>query len=299
VHAATVDPSRPIKRAYDGVFANEDDDAVPAFRSVRSAMDRARRALLPDLPNTVDDLVIEGKWCETWDGRRLLLHQDNDWGVVVFATERHLNDLQRCSTIYIDGTFKSCPRPFAQFVTIHGKLLGRVLPFVMALMTGKTIGQYRQLLAAVKEGVRRASGHRFRPRAVVCDFEQAIFAAVQTDLPQTEIQACYFHFCQSMWRKIQELGLAGPYVRRMSLKLCLRKFMAIGYLPIALVRMNFRLHSESRLSTRRLIRQYPTLERFISYMEMNYLDGNFPPAIWNVYNRDMDTRTNNHVECKL
>ena len=145
--------------------------------------------------------------------------------------------------------------------------------------------------------VRRLTGHRFQPRRIIADFENSIQAAVHTELPHTQLSNCYFHFCQSLWRRIQGLGLARPYARRRKLRKCLRKFMALGYLPVPLVRQNFFLHAGSQ-RTLRLVRRYPVLRDFITYVQANYIDGQYTPPSWNVYNRDNDNRTNNHVEGK-
>ena len=206
-----------------------------------------------------------------------------------------MRKLQNCDTIYMDGTFKSCPHPYVQFVTIHGLYHGRVLPFAMCLMDGKTIGKYRQLLQHIKRKIREITRHRFRPRQIVTDFELALLTAAETELPGVRLSGCYFHFCQSLWRRVQELGLAGPYTRNDRLRKCIRKFMAIGYLPLALVRQNFRLLVASRSTVRR-IRHYPALQDFIDYIQRNYFNGHLSPDLWNVFNRDNDTRTNNHVE---
>ena len=71
--------------------------------------------------------------------------------------------------------------------------------------------------------------------------------------------------------------------------------MALGYLPVALVRQNFDLLTNRR-RTRRLVIRYPALQDFFNYVRNNYFNGLFPPPIWNVYDRDCDNRTNNAVE---
>jgi hypothetical protein len=98
----------------------------------------------------------------------------------------------------------------------------------------------------------------------------------------------------------QEIGLAGAYRTKAKLRKCLQKFMAIGYLPLALVRQNFHTYVGSGLVTR-CLQRYPQLQRFIQYMDANYVSANalFPPKIWNVFQRTSDTRTNNFVEGKL
>ena len=95
---------------------------------------------------------------------------------------------------------------------------------------------------------------------------------METEFPRTSLRGCYFHFSQSLWRKVQQLGLTGAYRIDVALKRNIRKTFALGYLPVQLVRMNFNALFNSRES-RRFINQYTS-----------------------VYNRHMDFRTNNYVE---
>jgi hypothetical protein len=83
------------------------------------------------------------------------------------------------------------------------------------------------------------------------------------------------------------------------LKKVIRKVMAIGYLPVLLVRQNFHLLRTSR-RTMRLCKRFPELTDFLDYFQRNYLNanGSFPPRMWNVFGRTMDNRTNNNVESK-
>ena len=245
----------------------------------------------------VEDVVIEDEWANTWDGRQFLNFQDNDWNILLFATDDNFVKLSQCDTVFIDGTFKTCPAPYEQFVSLHGIYIDRALPFVLCLMGGRTVGHYRRLLAHVKQEVRRITGRNWRPRLVISDFENAILIALQTELRRTQVRGCYFHFTQSLWRRIQSIGLAPAYNNSRRLRACLRKFMAIGYLPVAVVRNNFHLHAND-IDTQRLCHRYPQLREFIEYLDRNYVRAvaQFPTAMWNVYDRDIDTRTNNHVE---
>jgi len=78
-------------------------------------------------------------------------------------------------------------------------------------MTGQLIGQYRQTLQVVKQNVKRISRHRWRPHLVVSDCEQSLIAAVETELPNSRISGCYFHFGQTLWGRVQSLGLSRDY----------------------------------------------------------------------------------------
>ncbi|KAI8490602.1 hypothetical protein Bbelb_318700 [Branchiostoma belcheri] len=197
------DPSQPARR----VVHDEDDIGnVPNFQTVRTQLERRRAALAPPIPYDVADVVIPDQWRETWDGREYVSHQDNEWGIVVFATNRNYRKMRHCSVLYMDGTFRSCPRPYQQFLTIHGLCHGRVIPLVMTIMADKRVGTYRQVLNHVKRKVREQTGRRLRPERIVSDFEAALMAAYETEFVEATTSGCYFHFCQSLWRHIQQLG---------------------------------------------------------------------------------------------
>ena len=155
----------------------------------------------------------------------------------------------------MDTTFKTCPRPFYQFATIHGLYLDRVVPLIMILMSGKTEAMYRSVLRHVKRRIEDLTDERYvracvcimrpgslnnlwityiflflitnlsdrasvrpffphsctrwSPNKVLMDFEMAMMNAFREELPGIRIIGCYFHLCQSLWRKVQDIGLAG------------------------------------------------------------------------------------------
>ncbi|KAL8598439.1 hypothetical protein ACOMHN_032716 [Nucella lapillus] len=187
-----------------------------------------------------------------WNQDRFLLHSDNDWGILIFATDENLSLVQRCRNLYMDGTFKSCPRPYTQVFTIFGRFNGFVVPFVHVLMERKTVGHYRQVFQAMKAAVRRVTHHRLRPALV------------------------------SLWRRLQHLGLVGPYHENDRLAGVVRKIMALGYLPVALVQLKFNALLNRR-RTRRLVAIHPDLDDFLNYVRNTYIRAEcpFPPVVWN------------------
>jgi len=50
---------------------------------------------------------------------------------------------------------------------------------------------------------------RWMPNQVVTDFEMALMVALWAELLALRTLGCFYHFCQSLWWKVQELGLAG------------------------------------------------------------------------------------------
>ncbi|CAB4000609.1 Hypothetical predicted protein [Paramuricea clavata] len=148
--------NKPILLAYtDGgpdhrltyLSVREALEGFPDFQSIRSQMSRVKSAEVPDMPQDIDDVNIKGSWAQSLRNKRFLLHhQDNDWGIAIFSTQRNLCVLDECQQLYMDATFRTAPRPYEQVFTILGEYYGRELPLAIVLMTNKAIGHYRQVL---------------------------------------------------------------------------------------------------------------------------------------------------------
>ena len=147
-------------------------------------------------------------------------------------------------------------------------------------MNGKTIPEYAYVLDAIKTRLRVLSGHPWHPRSFICDFEQAIIAAVEIEFPHATIDGCYFHFNKGLWRKVSEVGLIVDYKNDDNLKNVIRKVMALGFLPL-----NFIVQVFNILTTSPLVAQleitYPALNAFLVYVRNTYIldDSNFPPQV--------------------
>jgi len=288
---------------YDRVLAiNPRSRVTPSFRSVNSILHRKRQACFPPTPATIDDVIIDGEWSRTWNDRAFLCKLDNAWGVAIFLSAEDARVLLRCTTIYIDGTFRTAPHPYQQMVTVHGLYMEAVVPLSYAPSTGKSVGQYRQIISGLRTSIRRHTGHHWpQPNLIICDFEISLITAVETELPFARIHCCYFHYNQSLWRRFSATGLVRAYrgLRRNDrrLRTCVQKIMALGFLPTVVVRQSFLTYITSRRVVR-LQRAYPRLTDFLHYVNRVYIHrtATFKPPMWNVYDRTIDTRTNNHVE---
>ena len=298
------DPSKPIKRQYNsGVIEHmqrqqgggDREDTVNEFHTFRTMLQRTRANCNPDKPDSLDDVQIDGQWGLTWSNTRFLLDLNHDWEYAIFCTDRNLVTLSQCKEIYVDATFKCTPSPYEQVFSILGRFHGFVIPLVTVLMGSRQVGNYRQIFSILKRKIRDLTGERFRPRTIVADFEQALISSLETEFPRSKVAGCYFHYTQNLWKRLRTLGLYLPYKRNRRLRRLVRSVMSIGYLPSALVRMNFhslRLDQQTRV----ISRQYPVLRHWLLYVENTYINGNWPPNVWNVFDRNMSQRTNNNIE---
>lgn len=136
------------------------------------------------------------------------------------------------------------------------------------------------------------TGRCLDPKRLIIDFEASLKAAVETEFPNASISGYNFHFCSSLWRKIQKVGLCNAYKRDSSFRKSVRMIMAA-----ALVRNNFNLFCDSR-RTNSLLHRYPAFQSWITYVSSTYIANNatFPTPMWNVFTGNINMRSNNHLE---
>ena len=83
---------------------NTDGGIIPSFLGCKSQMHRARRAEMPPVPKTFEDINLEGQWSRTCAGERFLLSQADN--IIMFATDQNLEVLAQSPIVFMDGTFK-------------------------------------------------------------------------------------------------------------------------------------------------------------------------------------------------
>jgi hypothetical protein len=126
--------------------------------------------------------------------------------------------------------------------------------------------------------------HVLAPTTIVSDFESALAGAVSQQWPNALHHGCYFHFTQAVWRKVQEHGITALYNNNDEARNCVRKLLAMAFLPIPIIRNNFQLLSNASPQA---------LQPLFEYFNAQWLT-RIPLSRWNVF--DADNRTNNHVE---
>lgn len=296
------DPTIPVRRVYDQAVLDPSQGSgeyIPSFGNVRSRSKRFRSSFVPVIPVNINDVDIAGEWKRTWSGKKFLRYQDNALGIALFVSKKMIKTYNDCQCLFVDGTFKTSPKPYKQLVTVHGLYNGFVIPLCFCLLTGKTTAHYRQLFQCLKQLVQTKTRQILDPVNDVIDFEASLKSAIEAEFPNCNISGCYFHFCSSLWRKIQELHLTNDYSSSRLLKKKVRMIMGIAFLPTQLVRHNFNMLINSRHMTR-LVQRFPNFQLWLDYVKATYVSVNalFASGMWNVFNRSVNTRTNNHLEGK-
>lgn len=167
-------------------------------------------------------------------GCNVIFGEDGNCRLLLFASENNLRMLDESPFWLVDGTFQTCPVLFTQIFSVHG-LVGssdcrRILPLAYGFLPQKTEECYVKFFNSLKE---YALEYYIELNLVqiLSDFELAIINAVKTVFPATLQSTCLFHLGQSIWRKIQQVGLSQKYGTDSEFALKMRQYVALAYFP--------------------------------------------------------------------
>ena len=223
-------------RLIQTVLANHPEAAVYAGNrdAMRQVVKRARRADLPAEPSCVNEIFIPEN-LKIVNGEQFLIADvtmANSGKLLVFGTVENMSRLQSAPYWIMDGTFKTAPSIFRQMYSIHAPFgvqqdSTRIVPLVYALMTEKSEEFYSRLFEEIMDF---ANEHdiELAPQFIIQDFEQAAISAAKRCFPSSTSIGCHFHLGQSLWRKIQECGLASRYGNDLKFALQIRHLTALA-----------------------------------------------------------------------
>ena len=196
--------------------------------------------------------------------------------IIIFATDQTLHRLT-ASTIYMDGTFKACPKLFYQLFSIHIFIEGVQFPALYALLPGKSRDVYSRffmLLLTKLQDLQLV----LQPTRILTDFELAQVQSVQLAFPTSHIAGCYYHYQQCIWRWVSMKGHTA----------------ALAFVPPEHVRLAWGC---LQMKFGPLCTNCPPALDFSNYMyfKQTWMTGSFPISMWN-HHTTTEERTNNHLE---
>ena len=89
------------------IIATDTAKHLLVFKSLRSQLYRQRSNLVPSMPVTAKDIVLEEKWTVTETGEAFLLIDDTcgDKRILVFGTVDNLTRVCKSEILFMNGTF--------------------------------------------------------------------------------------------------------------------------------------------------------------------------------------------------
>ena len=222
--------------------------------------------------------------------------------ILIFSIEPCLDALRRSPNWMIDGTFKTCPSLFYQLLVIHAIQGDFVFHCVFCLLPGKEERLYRRMfdiLNQIQPGL--------SPTTCIADFEVGLQNALVAAYPNIQIQGCFFHFGQSIWRRVQQVGLSRDYISNEEVRLLVKSLVSLAFLPEEEIEEGFDILDGLRENNEHL-RENEKLVELMSYFEDTYIGRpqrrgrrrapRYHPSLWNVRGRTTAglPRTNNSLE---
>lgn len=182
---------------------------------------------LPDPPHR-KDLVLSAVFQETLKGQQFLLHDSGGKKrFLIFATTENLETLASCDIWMCDGTFQTDPKIFYQLYSIHGYKGNRVIPLGFVLMTKKTEKMYTKVFDCLKSAQLLLS-----PKHIMIDYEKTFMSSCLKSFPGLELDGCFFHFAQCVWRHVQQEHLNGSYGESIQFAFRVRMLIALAFVPV-------------------------------------------------------------------
>ncbi|XP_025192275.1 uncharacterized protein LOC112592439 [Melanaphis sacchari] len=168
---------------------------------IRKNIHASRCSTVPTLPKTLDEThnILKNYNLMTNRGENFLFINSAETNIIGFSCDSNLKVLREMKTVFIDGTFKSCPKLFYQLFTVHGVKNNHYVPLVFFLLPNKTSDTYTKAFRLIQ--------NYLSPDKIYADFERAIHVAISEVWPLAQLKGCRFHLGQAWWRKIQQLGL--------------------------------------------------------------------------------------------
>ena len=137
----------------------------------------------------------------------MVLHDSGprDNRIILTGCTELVDGLARAEVWLADGTFKVAPSIFVQLYSVHFDFGSWINPAALyCLLANQTEDTYGRLLVELQRLVPN-------PRTILVDFEQAAMNAFSAACPNANVTGCYFHLCQSVIRKVNDVGLKQEY----------------------------------------------------------------------------------------
>lgn len=162
----------------------------------------------PDQPaSSLYELIATRQEAQTNIRHPWLRMADEVFGILIFMTDRQVAEMPGVDCLLIDGSFKSCPQGWSQYLNIMGVKTPtkEYFPIAHILLNGKSEEIYTEALRRWLSFV----NDKLTKVAIVTDFEISLREATTKMFRQFRIEAkiigCLFHFSQAILRKYKEM----------------------------------------------------------------------------------------------
>lgn len=257
---------------------------MPSLERVKSTLYRQRNiALGVTTFRCRSEIVLPNHLTDNF----LFVDNGGEDRIFAFASEEARQLLVTTSDYFADGTFKSCCRNFDQLYTIHGDIgsngdVTNIIPLIYAVLPDRSERTYIRLFDEIKLRL-----PFWQPKTFKVDYEIAAITAFRKSFPNSVVKGCNFHYNQSIWRRVQRLGLCTAYNEDSEIRRHIRMCAALSHLPRSAI-------DDGWLYIMEHAPQNDLLEEFNDYFVEQWLENSAMQDMWICYGERH--RTTNAVE---
>ena len=181
-------------------------------------------------------------------------------------------DVLRDSVVLImDATFAVVRLPFFQLLTIHAQLKrtdeeGTVnMPVAYVLMMGKSQPAYEAVFEKIREIVPGMKVKEF-----IVDYERQVWNALRKVWPASSVRGCWFHYCQCIRRKVQNLKINKAVFEHGGANKMEKRLMTLPLVDknnIPLLFLELKRHYQTQIA------RCPGVKALFDYMELMWISG--------------------------
>ena len=208
----------------------------------------------------------------------------------IFTSIFQINMFKKCSQIFFDATYKSCPKTMYQLFNIAGYLeeTDGLIPLMIIPMSNKTQRLYTVIL---KEVVRILTVFNINIEKItnkfMSDFEIALRRSIKEVFPNCILDGCFFHYTKLLWKHAKILGLCKKNEIK-NTKIFLFLLKLYPYIKLDEKKNFFKELEEYYITNSKY-------KNFLEYYKKSWIDSEF--VNMDVINRnEYLNRTNNHLE---
>jgi hypothetical protein len=264
--------------------------------AIESFVSALRIHHLPQEPTTSSDYIFTDelkRFDATTDFLQIDSTDSTGSRILAFGHPDFFTHLSSCETMFVDGTYYTCPSNFKQLYTIHCHVDSQVVPALYCFLPDQKQTTYVRLLNSIKD-LLESRGLPFAPKQANLDFELAMINALKQVTPSVRISGCNFHFGQCLIRNLSNHGMKSEYSSNSSLFNFVHDVIALQHLPVDRVRT---FYAHTLLRNVDLFRTVDKFELFEQYLRETWIaeGARYPVEYWNNFNT-ANPRSNNHVE---
>ena len=199
-----------------------------SFPKVQKNMNNAKKSKYPKIPRSISEFCTNlGLSSSLNKNLKSIIRNEERIIAILFFSDEMIEIIgNQFSEICYDGTFFVVPKLFTQLFIISVKCSNRFLPTFFVLMESRDTQAYELVFRRIKELL-----PDFSPMISIGDYEIASMASIRRCFPNILSFGCYFHFRQSVLRKLGELNLKNFYIKDKLANQWFDLLFKVGFLP--------------------------------------------------------------------